>query len=228
MAGSPIFCAIDLADVDAAYAVASQVAPYVGGLKIGLEFFVANGPVGVQRLARLGLPLFLDLKLHDIPNTVAAAVRSAAALNVTFLTIHISGGREMMRRAVEAADGKVKLLGVTVLTSLDEDDLTATGQALPLSGQVARLGKLGLEYGLDGLVCSPHEVPALRLTGGSAPILMVPGIRPADTHTQDQKRTMSPASAISTGATYVVIGRPITQAADPAAAARAINESLAA
>ena len=228
MTTSPVFCAIDIADPDAALKLARQVAPHVGGLKLGLEFFVANGPDGVRRFSELGLPIFLDLKLHDIPNTVAASVRAAVTLDIAFLTVHAGGGAEMLRRAAEAAAGRIKLLGVTVLTSMDEEDLLETGQILPLSGQVARLGKLALRSGLDGLVCSPLEIAALRLVGGIGPILMVPGIRSAGADVQDQKRTQTPAEAMRAGATYLVIGRPITGAADPAAAAIEIAEGLVA
>jgi orotidine-5'-phosphate decarboxylase len=225
---APVFCALDTADVDRALAIGHAVAPYVHGLKLGLEFFTANGPWGVERIQKLDLPIFLDLKLHDIPNTVAGAVRSVARLGIDYLTVHGSGGPAMLAAAQEAASGKVKLLGITVLTSLDESDLAAVGQALPMADQVERLALLVKAADLPGLVCSPMEITALRRLLGPGFILMVPGVRPAAAPASDQKRTLTPTEALEAGVTYMVIGRPITGAADPAAAAAAIAKSLAA
>ena len=224
---SPVFCALDTGNLNGALAMATAVAPHVGGLKLGLEFFIANGPDGVQKIRTLGLPVFLDLKLHDIPNTVAGAVRSAILLGVDFLTVHISGGREMLRQAVEAAEGKIKLLGVTVLTSLDDGDMAETGRTGHVAGQVDLLAALAQDCGLDGLVCSPLEIALVRQRVTPETILMVPGIRPGDVTTQDQKRTLSPRAAMEAGATYLVVGRPITAAPDPVEAAAAIGQSLA-
>lgn len=232
-----IFCALDLPEIAAAQALAERISPAIGGIKLGLEFFVRNGPAGIHALAESGLPLFLDLKFHDIPNTVRGAVLSLQGLPVDFLTIHASGGPAMMQAAARARDeaglsgrrGKTRILGVTVLTSLDAADLARLGQNPDTAAQVERLARLAEEAGLDGIVCSPAEVASVRRAVGSDFILMVPGIRPeGGSGGDDQKRTMSPRSAIAAGADYLVIGRPITAAADPAAAAAHILESLGA
>jgi orotidine-5'-phosphate decarboxylase len=228
---NPIFCAIDMANLDQAHAMASRLKPHVGGIKLGLEFFLAHGPAGYRRMAELGLPIFLDLKLHDIPNTVAGAVASLLSLRPDFMTLHASGGKTMMRAAVEAAAGaktKPKLLGVTVLTSIDGADLEAIGQGDKPALQVQRLAKLAKSSGLDGVVCSPEEVKHLRAGMGSDFILMVPGIRPTWAAQGDQKRVMTPREAMQAGATYLVIGRPITSAENPAYAAKQIMEEIVA
>lgn len=219
---NPILCAIDTPDRARAQRLVSALAGSVGGVKLGLEFFSANGPEGVREAAR-GIDLFLDLKLHDIPNTVAGAVKAALALDPLLLTIHCAGGPAMLRAAVEARGARrTKLLGVTVLTSLDDGDLVATGQGGPVAEQVRRLAVLAKESGLDGVVCSPQEVAMLRQACGPGFLLVVPGIRPAGSTASDQKRIQTPRAAIEAGADYLVIGRPITEASDPAAAARAI------
>ena len=227
---NPIFAAIDTTEIARAQALAEAIGPYVGGLKLGLEFFLANGIAGTRAVAG-DRPLFLDLKLHDIPNTVAGGLRAVAALRPALLTIHASGGAAMMRAAAETMKGEggqSRVLGVTVLTSLDEDDLDAVGQRRPVTDQVRRLAALAQASGLDGVVCSPHEVEALRADCGPGFLLVVPGIRPEGAASGDQKRTLSPAAAMAAGASRLVIGRPITAAPDPAAAARAIAESLGA
>jgi len=205
----------------------------VGGLKLGLEFFVANGPKGVRRVVPADVPLFLDLKLHDIPNTVAGAVRAAAELAPLLLTLHAAGGPAMMRAAVDAAEraqlagqARIRLLGVTVLTSLDEGDLAALGQEGPVAEQVRRLALLARAGGLDGVVCSPREVAQLREVLGPDFLLVVPGIRPAGAQAGDQKRVMGPRAAMQAGADYLVVGRPITEAEHPAAAAQALLNEL--
>lgn len=231
-----VFCALDTTDTEAALRLARSVRGAVGGLKLGLEFFSARGRDGFAALAAAGLPIFLDLKLHDIPNTVAGAVRALTPLGPAFMTIHAQGGLAMMRAAREAAAEaaaaagvvRPKLLAVTVLTSLDDGDLGDLGIAATVSEQVLRLAGLAAEAGLDGVICSPHEIASLRARFGPDFILMVPGIRPAGAAIGDQKRVMSPAEAIAAGASYLVIGRPISAAADPAAAARAIAAELAA
>lgn len=232
---NPIFVAIDTTDVVRARALAEAVGPHVGGLKLGLEFFLANGIAGTRDVAGTH-SLFLDLKLHDIPNTVAGALRAIAELQPALLTIHAAGGADMMRAAAEtmaaaaeaAADGatRSRVLGVTVLTSLDDGDLDAVGQRGPAADQVRRLAALAQASGLDGVVCSPHEVALLRAECGPDFLLVVPGIRPEGAAAGDQKRVMSPAAALAAGASRLVIGRPITGAADPGAAARAIAASL--
>ena len=230
---NPVFAAIDTTDLARARQLAGLVAPHVGGVKLGLEFFLAQGLANTAAVAGEA-PLFLDLKLHDIPNTVAGGVRAIADLKPEFLTIHASGGPAMMRAAVAEADAasqrtghRLKLLGVTVLNSLDDGDLEAVGQRGPAADQVRRLAGLARAAGLDGVVCSPFEVAMLRADLGADFHLVVPGIRPAGAAMGDQKRAMGPREALAAGASRLVIGRPITEAPDPAAAARAILADLA-
>lgn len=230
---NPVFVAIDTTDLGEARAWAKRLHGSVGGIKLGLEFFAAQGPAGIRTVMAEapGLPLFLDLKLHDIPNTVAGAVRAVADLKPRYLTVHAAGGKAMLCAAAEAAaqgankSGKdrVKLLGVTILTSLGDDDLAEVGFAgKSMAGHVASLAALARDCGLDGVICSPHEVAALRRAMGREFVLMVPGVRPAWAEAGDQKRVMTPAEAMRAGATHLVIGRPITKAADPLDAARRI------
>ncbi len=231
-----IFLAIDTTEVATASAQAAATRGAVGGIKLGLEFFTANGPDGVRALTASGVPLFLDLKLHDIPNTVAGAVRAVTPLRPALLTVHAGGGGAMLRAALEAAgeaaakvgSTRPRLVGVTVLTSLAEADMSAIGQQGPIADQAKRLAALAKSCGLDGVVCSPHEIAALRAECGAAFLLVVPGIRPAWAAAGDQKRVMTPAEAARLGADYLVIGRPITAAEDPAAAARRIAAEVAA
>jgi orotidine-5'-phosphate decarboxylase len=228
---SPVFCALDRPDRAGALGLARAVAPHVGGLKVGLEFFAACGPEGVREVVGLGRPVFLDLKLHDIPNTVAGAVRGVCGLGVAMLTLHAAGGPAMLRAAVAAAreaDASPWLLGVTVLTSLDEGDLVAVGVPGAVTDQVLRLADLAQACGLDGVICSPLELEALRRRVDPGFRLVVPGIRPAGTGAGDQKRTLGPAEALARGADVLVVGRPITAAPDPAAAAAAIAAEIAA
>ncbi len=226
-----IYCAIDTADIERAAALAGALAGTIGGIKLGLEFFGAHGPRGVRRLAKAGLPIFLDLKFHDIANTVAGAVRSVLPLAPAMLTVHAAGGEAMLRAAAEAAaeagEARPRVLAVTVLTSLDDRDLEALGQRTPTAEQVVRLAALARAAGVDGAVCSPREAAMLRRELGPDFTLVVPGIRPAWAAAQDQKRTMAPAEAVAAGADYLVVGRPITGADDPAAAARRIAGEMA-
>jgi orotidine-5'-phosphate decarboxylase len=224
---NPVFCAIDTADYDHALELLHAVKAEVGGIKLGLEFFMANGPVGVTALAgyEQGLGVFLDLKLHDIPNTVAKAVRALAACPYDILTVHAAGGLDMMRAARAEAQETAKVVGVSVLTSMDAGDLAATGVAGAPADQVRRLAGLAQEAGLDGIVCSAHEVAAMRSAWPDG-VFVVPGIRPAGSNIGDQKRVMTPAAALAAGASVLVVGRPITEADDPAAAAHAIVHSL--
>lgn len=234
MTTNPVFCAIDAPDLDEARRLIGLVSGAVGGIKLGLEFFMAEGPEGVRAASPAGLPLFLDIKLHDIPNTVAGAIRSVVPLAPAYITIHASGGRAMMQAAAEAARDEAdkrgvprpKLLGVTVLTSLDVADLEAVGQGMETSAQVERLARLAEASGLDGMICAPTEIARLRRILKPATVLMVPGIRPAGSEASDQKRVLTPKEAMAAGATHLVIGRPITTAADPTAAARAIAAEL--
>ena len=226
---NPVFIALDTTDLDYARQLAERVRGHVGGLKLGLEFFNAHGPDGVRAFEGLGLPVFLDLKFHDIPNTVAGAVRAAGQLGVSILNIHAQGGAAMMRAAVEAvrnASPSTRLVAVTMLTSLSDEDLPSVGLAPPVADQVLRLGSLAQLCGLDGVVCSAHEIGRLRRELGPDFLLVVPGIRPAGSQAGDQRRVMGPAEALAAGADVLVIGRPITGAADPALAARDIAQSL--
>lgn len=225
-----IFCAIDTPSMEEAGLLAGLIKDEVGGLKLGKEFFTALGPDGVRRLASTGLDIFLDLKFHDIPNTVAGAVRSACSLGVAMLTVHASGGPAMLRAAVEAAaakgENRPQILAVTVLTSMDDSDLDAVGQRGPAAEQVVRLATLARDCGVDGIVCSPKEIAALRAALGPDIGLVVPGIRPEWAAAGDQKRVMTPAEAVAAGADTLVIGRPITQADDPVDAARRIAAEI--
>lgn len=199
-------------------------------VKIGLQLFTRHGPQFVERVAARGYRIFLDLKLHDIPNTVASAVESLSHLPVDLLTIHASGGAEMCRAAEEARSRykpDLRLLGVTVLTSLDAGGLHETGVADSPEVQVLRLARLATTAGVGGLVCSPLELPTLRRELGPMPVLVTPGIRPSGAAADEQKRVLTPAEAARTGASFIVVGRPILKAADPAAAARAVNAELA-
>lgn len=231
---SPVYVALDTTDVSQAVSLATSLKGAVGGLKLGLEFFSACGPKGVEAVADLGLPVFLDLKLHDIPNTVAGAMKGVARLAPRLTTIHASGGAAMMKAAVDAAREEAakanrpatKVLAVTVLTSLDQDAMAAVGFGSTVLDQVKRLAELAQGAGVDGLVCSPHEVEMVRALVGSDLTLVVPGIRPAWAEAGDQKRFMTPKDALRLGADYLVIGRPITGATVPAEAARRIAEEL--
>ncbi len=236
---NPVYCGIDTIDLAQAtkliQAVAGGPKPAVGGIKLGLEFFLAHGAPGVRYafptpVRATGVGFFLDLKLHDIPNTVAGGIRAVVELAPTYITIHSSGGREMLKAAVDEAATQAakfnvprpKLLGVTVLTSLDRSDLEATGINSDPSDQVLRLAALAHDCGLDGVICSPLEIAALRKQRGPDFVLMVPGIRPVGSAANDQKRAMTPRQAVDLGATNLVVGRPIYQAVDPRAAAEAI------
>ena len=227
---NPIICAIDTPNIDDAKKLIGQVAPHVGAVKLGLEFFVANGSEGVKRaMDGADVPLFLDLKFHDIPNTVAKAIASTADINCFLLTIHTSGGAEMMKRAADAAatlSNPPKILGVTVLTSMDRQDLSDIGCERDTKEQVVNLAMLAKASGLDGVVCSPLEVSFIRAACGKEFTLVVPGIRPAGSTSDDQKRTMTPKEALELDANHLVIGRPITQADYPDLAAAKILESL--
>lgn len=234
MEHNPIICAVDTTDTDAANRLAQQLDGHVGALKLGLEYFTAHGADGVKKLASTRAPIFLDLKFHDIPNTVAGAIRATAGIDTFMMTVHTQGGNAMLRAAVDAsmevaqATGKARplIIGVTVLTSMDNDDLNQIGAAHAVEDQVRTLADLAIKSGLDGVVCSPKEIRLLREHCGSDFKLIVPGIRPAGSAAGDQKRTMTPKEAIEQGADYLVIGRPITRAADPAHAAQTIFTGL--
>ncbi|MCO6417652.1 orotidine-5'-phosphate decarboxylase [Siccirubricoccus sp. KC 17139] len=228
-AADRIIPAIDTSDPARAMALAHTLAPGCGAVKLGLELFTAAGPEAVRQVAPLA-PVFLDLKLHDIPNTVAGAVRSLLPLRPAMLTLHAAGGAAMVAAAREAAEAagaaRPILLAVTVLTSLDAAALSETGVAGGPVQQVLRLARLALAAGADGLVCSPREVGPIRDAFGEAPLLVVPGVRPAGSAAGDQARTATPAEAVAAGADWLVIGRPITGAADPVAALAGIAAGL--
>ena len=235
MSTNPIFCAIDTPDTARACALAEGLGGAVGGLKIGLEYFNAHGMTGYQKLAAFETPIFLDLKLHDIPNTVASAVRALAPLQPALLNVHAGGGAAMMQAASDAAqEAKDKglrvpaMLGVTIMTSLADADLHQMGIAGTAQEQVLRLAHLAQKNGMDGVVCSAHEIAILRAELGPDFKLIVPGIRPAGSATQDQKRVMTPAEAQKVGADILVIGRPITGADAPRQAALDIAAQLSA
>jgi orotidine-5'-phosphate decarboxylase len=223
---NPIWLALDVPRLDAAEALARKVAGHVGGLKLGLEFFNAHGHHGVHEIAKVGLPIFLDLKLHDIPNTVAAAMQSIHVLEPAIVTVHAAGGRAMMEDAKAAAGEHCKVVAVTLLTSLDEADMAATGISGSAHDQVMRLADLAHKAGLDGIVCSGQEVAAVHRQWKDG-FFVVPGLRPAGGAANgDQKRTVTPRVARDGGASVLVIGRPISRAEDPVAAARAIEATL--
>jgi orotidine-5'-phosphate decarboxylase len=222
---SPVYVALDTPDLEQARALAARVKTHVGGLKLGLEFFAANGPAGVHEMARFGLPIFLDLKLHDIPNTVAKAIHALRPLEPAILTVHAAGGRAMMEDAKAAAPSGTKVIGVTVLTSLDGEDLGAIGVAGAPDAQVERLALLAREAGLDGVVCSGAEIGVVHKAWPEA-FIVVPGVRPPEAATGDQKRVVTPRQALNDGASILVVGRPITGAEDPDEAARAIEATL--
>ena len=231
---NPILCAIDQTDVASARELVNAIRPHVGGIKLGLEFFTANGAAGVQGLANNETSVFLDLKFHDIPNTVAKAIKATAGINTFMMTVHTSGGRDMLRAAIDASMQVAELtgserpliVGVTVLTSMDQDDLSIIGVRDNLNDQVLRLADLAQSSGLDGVVCSSYEIQMLKKHCGEDFKLVVPGIRPAGADLGDQKRVMPPKQAIQYGADYLVIGRPITEAASPAISAAEILTSL--
>ena len=222
---SPLFVALDTPDFDRAMTLAKRVRHHVGGIKLGLEFFAAHGRTGVHAMAEVGLPIFLDLKFHDIPNTVAKAIQALGDLEPAVLTVHAAGGRAMLEDAKAAASPRTKVVAVTMLTSLDASDLAATGITGSPHDQVTRLTQLACEAGIDGIVCSGEEVAAARKLWPRG-FFVVPGIRPAGSTTGDQKRIVTPRAALDAGASILVVGRPITQAADPDGAARAIEATL--
>ena len=222
---SRVYVALDTPDIDKAKAIATRVRHHVGGIKLGLEFFMANGRHGVLEMHELGLPIFLDLKLHDIPNTVGKAIQALRGLEPAVLTVHASGGRAMLEDAKAAAPSTTKVVAVTMLTSLDENDLRATGIQGSSHDQVLRLTDLAMDAGVDGIVCSGEEVRAAHKLWPKG-FFVVPGVRPANGAIGDQKRVVTPRAAMDAGASILVVGRPITAAEDPDLAAREIGATL--
>ena len=231
---NPIIAALDVPTAEKALELVEQLAPVVRAFKVGKELFVSAGPDVVRRIRVTGASVFLDLKFHDIPNTVAGAVAAATRLDVQMLTVHTSGGSEMMRAAENAAQETARqldhqpplVLGVTVLTSLDSHELAELGMAANVGRQVERLATLAIKAGIRGLVCSPLEIAGLRQLMPARIQLVTPGIRPADSKKDDQKRTLSPKEALDAGANWLVVGRPICAAENPRAAAEKILASL--
>lgn len=227
---NPICVAIDTPDLARGLELVTLLGGHVGMIKLGMEFFYAHGIGGYEMLANCGIPVFLDLKLHDIPNTVAAGLSSLMGLRPRpqIVNVHASGGPEMLRRAAAAVDGRAKLIAVTILTSLDDADLAAAGFSGEKStrGHALNLARLSQEAGIDGVVCSPDDLPGIRQSCGRDFLTVVPGIRPHGTDHQDQKRVATPQTAIAAGADYLVIGRAITGARDPALAAAQIISQI--
>jgi len=230
MPSNPICVALDTPDLSHAVALAKALKPHVGWAKVGMEFFYAHGVAGYAKVAETGLPIFLDLKLHDIPNTVASAMKALLRLQPTpgIVNLHATGGLDMMKAAAEAVDGRAKLIAVTILTSLSDDDIWAAGfeTAKNTEAHARGLAELAKRAGLDGVVCSPHDLVGIRHDLGRDVLTVVPGIRPADAAVQDQKRVATPAEALEAGADILVIGRAITGAKDPARAAQDILGTL--
>jgi orotidine-5'-phosphate decarboxylase len=227
---NPICVALDTPDLDRARALARALAPHVGYLKIGMEFFYAHGSRGYEAMAAGGLPIFLDLKLHDIPNTVASGMKALMQLSPrpAIVNLHATGGLDMMKAAADAVDGRAKLIAVAILTSLSNEDIWAAGfnAKLDTGAHAAVLAKLAKAAGLDGVVCSSHDLAGIRAATGPEFLTVAPGIRPAEGAAHDQKRVATPKSAMAAGADILVIGRAITGAADPAAAAKKILDGL--
>jgi orotidine-5'-phosphate decarboxylase len=223
---NPICVALDTTDLDHARSLARQLAAHAGYMKVGMEFFYAHGAKGYEAVAAEGLPIFLDLKLHDIPNTVASGMKALMQLSPrpAIVNLHAQGGLDMMKAAAEAVDGRAKLIAVTILTSLSNEDIWATGfdGSRDASEHAANLAKLAKSAGLDGVVCSPHDLESIRGAMGRDFMTVVPGIRPAEDAAHDQKRIATPQAAVAAGADILVIGRAITRAADPVAAAQKI------
>jgi orotidine-5'-phosphate decarboxylase len=227
---NPICVALDTPDLERAIRLARTLEPHVGFMKVGMEFFYAHGAAGYEKIAAQGLPIFLDLKLHDIPNTVASAMKSLMRLDPTpaIVNVHATGGLDMMKAAADAVVGRSRLIAITILTSLSDDDIWAAGfeTAKDTQAHARALADLAKRAGLDGVVCSPHDLVGIRHDLGHGFLTVVPGIRPANAATQDQKRVATPAAAIAAGADLLVIGRAITAAPDPAQAAREILAGL--
>lgn len=229
MTDNPIYCAIDTSHIDEAVQTIQEIIPYVGGIKLGLEFFTSNGVNGVEKLAKYGLPLFIDLKLYDIPNTVKKSLINILSFNPAYTTLHVSGGSDMLKGCVEIKknlNSSTNLIGVTILTSFDDQSINEIGINGPINKSVENLSKLAMKCGMDGIVCSPMEIIKVKETFGPKLKLVVPGIRNNKEISDDQKRTLPAKEAIDHGADIIVIGRPITSAKSPSDAAREFHQSI--
>jgi len=221
-----LIIALDVPSADAIPDIVNRLPDAVGYYKVGLELFIASGPAALTFLQKRGKRIFLDLKLHDIPRTVARAVDSASGYGVSLLTVHAGGGRAMLAAAAEACPEGVDIVAVTTLTSLDQHDLTELGVARDLRTHTIALGALAIDCGISGLVCSPLEISAFRSRIGNEPLIVTPGIRPANGELGDQKRVATPTMAVNDGASHLVVGRPILEAADPGLAAEQILQEI--
>lgn len=222
-----LICAIDTTDLPQAVALTKAIKPHVDMVKLGMEFFYAHGAGGYKAIAKTGVPIFLDLKLHDIPNTVEGGMKALLALKPAMLTVHAAGGLEMLKAAQKTNVKKqTAILGVTILTSLEQQSIAEIGFNQRLESHVLRLAELVNKAGLKGIVCSPHELGAIKMRFKNKLVTVVPGIRPAGSAKGDQSRTMTPSEASRAGADYIVVGRPITESKDPVKAANAISAEL--
>ena len=229
MTNNPIFCAIDTSNIETATNLVSQIKPHIGGIKLGLEFFTSCGISGCHTMKEFNLPMFIDLKLHDIPNTVASALRGIFSLEPEYTTLHISGGSEMLKSSVTLKNelqSKTNLLGVTILTSFNDNTIEELGFGSSVKHSIEQLTSIAHENGLDGIVCSPQEVKHIKETYKNKLKLIVPGIRSSNNVNNDQKRTLSAKEAISAGADIIVVGRPITKAKDPAESAKKLLQEI--
>lgn len=229
MTNNPIFCAIDTSNIETATNLVSQIKPHIGGIKLGLEFFTSCGISGCHTMKEFDLPMFIDLKLHDIPNTVASALRGIFSLEPEYTTLHISGGSEMLKSSVSLKNelqSKTNLLGVTILTSFNDNTIEELGFGSSVKHSIEQLTSIAHESGLDGIVCSPQEVKHIKETYKNKLKLIVPGIRSSNNVNNDQKRTLSAKEAISAGADIIVVGRPITKAKDPAESAQKLLQEI--
>ena len=226
---NPIYCAIDTSSIDEALKMIDQISPYIGGIKLGLEFFSSCGIKGIEKVAMYDLPLFIDLKLYDIPNTVKKSLKNILAFHPAYTTLHLSGGSNMLRECVnlkKELNSHTNLIGVTMLTSFDDNSINEIGLSGSIHMNVEKLSKLAVKCGMDGIVCSPMEIEKVKKTFGPKLKVIVPGIRNNEDNSHDQKRILSAKEAVDLGANIIVIGRPITSADSPADAGKIFNQSI--